>query len=371
MNSENNKYIISGSKQIINQLIEVAYKGLPNMFDKESKLFCYRVKKGPNGIKIEGLSYRYTIISLIGLTKLKNIYDESPINIEDTINNLINLSDKISNIGDYGLLIWLCALAAPEWINRIYEKQDLKNIFERFDDARQGKTTELSWFLAGLSHLALISDRYLKEYEKLTGKIYEIIKKNYEGNGIFGHMNRSSIAGILRGRIGCFADQVYPIYALTLFSKAYGNQDALKIALECAQKICELQGPLGQWWWHYDSKKGKIIGRYPVFSVHQDGMAPMVLFELMNNTGIDFRNFIYKGLSWVIGNNELNINLIDNSKNLIWRCLYLNRYKYLEGVLKILRFNEIKKYNNIKILYECRPYHLGWLLYAFANEHIK
>ena len=83
------------------------------------------------------------------------------------------------------------------------------------------------------------------------------------------------MVGILRGGVGSFADQVYPIYGISKFSQALGDEKALERALDCGLNICEAQGPLGQWWWHYDSSTGEVVGKYPVFSVHQHAMGPM------------------------------------------------------------------------------------------------
>jgi len=38
-------------------------------------------------------------------------------------------------------------------------------------------------------------------------------------------------------------DQVYPIYAITQFSKAYQHQEARQFALDCALGICQAGGP--------------------------------------------------------------------------------------------------------------------------------
>jgi len=73
----------------------------------------------------------------------------------------------------------------------------------------------------------------------------------------------------------------------------------------CAEAICRMQGPSGQWWWHYDARNGRIFERYPVYAVHQDGMAPMALFALGEVARLDFSEPIYKGLAWISGNNEL------------------------------------------------------------------
>ena len=197
----------------------------------------------------------------------------------------------------------------------------------RFPDARQGKRTELAWLFAGLSHRVLASNQTANALEDLSMQVFNMLKRNYSAKGVFGYMNKSSFAGILRGRIACFADQVYPIYALSMFAKACGNREALKIAVNCAEAICRLQGSFGQWWWHYDSTTGRVIGKYSVYSVHQDAMAPMALFALGEVTGLNFDTPLYKGLEWITGNNEFNLNLINTPQNLIWKSFYRENLK--------------------------------------------
>jgi hypothetical protein len=192
---------------------------------------------------------------------------------------------------------------------------------------------------------------------------------NYGGKGIFGHTRKSTSIGSLRGRIGNFADQVYPIYALSTFSRAFRSERGLDAAVECAKTICNLQGAYGQWWWHYDAATGRVVGRYPVYSVHQDGMAPMALSAVGEATGIDFRESICKGLYWIEGNNELGVSMIDPARNVIWRCFERDKYKLVASVLcsMVNKSHREREYKDLKILYECRSYHLGWLLYALAN----
>ena len=55
--------------------------------------------------------------------------------------------------------------------------------------------------------------------------VYELLKKNQGPGGTFGHLAAAgSLAGALRGRIGSFADQVYPIYAFSQFAKVEGSR---------------------------------------------------------------------------------------------------------------------------------------------------
>jgi hypothetical protein len=170
--------------------------------------------------------------------------------------------------------------------------------------------------------------------------------------------------------LGSFADQVYPIYALARFAQAYRSPEALETARECAQTICRLQGPLGQWWWHYDSANGRVVGRYPVYSVHQDGMAPMALFALGENLGTDYSPWILRGLNWISGENEVKQNLRETSAGVIWRSVFRKpSERYWEEAIGLLGFGgNDKPPSDLAIRFECRPYHLGWLLYAFANH---
>ena len=358
---------------LVRTIIELALKGLSNMYDKEKRLFYYKLRGTFDGIVKEGLSRRYTIISLLGLHRLEAQGVQSPIDIQTTLAALLEKIEEIDNIGDLGLLMWLCSLASPDQLDKIFSDLDIKGALNRFPDARQGKTTELAWFLAGLSHSALASSQRLGYLKDLAIQTFELLKKNYGGKGIFGHLKKTTFKGMIRGRIGCFADQVYPIYALSKYAQAYNNKEAIVIAAECGKKICEHQGRYGQWWWHYDSVTGRVVGRYPVFSVHQDGMAPMAILTLGKITGLDFSKHIYKGLEWITGKNELGFNLVDASQNVIWRSFYRKRYKmYFEEILALAQVvNSKAEGKDLTLLFECRPYHLGWLLYAFADKYTE
>lgn len=139
--------------------------------------------------------------------------------------------------------------------------------------------------------------------------------------------------------------------------------------MRTAEKMCELQGPMGEWSWHYDSVTGRVVSRYPVFSVHQHAMGPMMLFAASEATGIDFSSAIHKGLAW-ISNNELRQDFVEPSLGLVWRCIYLDRLDAWTDAA--LRFMQLRQgpvsASRLKVRYECRPYELGWLLYAFASE---
>ena len=354
----------------IGQLNELAVRGLVRMFDAQKQLFCFTLKPDRAGVMIqEGISRRYTIMSLLGLQRREWLGQPSPVEIKPVLEGLLRETSWIDNIGDLGLVLWLCALAVPEQLSETCGRLDVANALKRFPTDH---TMELAWFLSGVSHIALAS--LPKEHPAVTElsmKCYERLKANQGKHGYFGHLRRnSSWAGMARGHIGSFADQVYPIYALSKFADAYKVPAALQMANSCADAICRAQGPLGQWWWHYDSVTGKVVERYPVYSVHQHGMAPMALLAIGKAARRELTSAIQKGLGWISGGNELGRSLRDSSSNVIWRSMDPAWYQRRLSVAKSLLGQEdnFEPKGNLKMNLECRPYELGWLLYAFAGS---
>ena len=353
------------------QLCELAVKGLVSMFDPQSQLFCFRLMGTQHGLVRDGFSHRYTIIALLGLHQLEAGGFSPPIDVRQVLDSLLRDYAWLDNLGDVGLLLWLCALVSPERLKEVYSGLRVETALVRFRDARQGYTTELAWFLSGLAHASMALPQQLPNLRDLTLRTYRLLADNQGGQGIFGHMARKgSIAGALRGHIGSFADQVYPIYALTKFAEAFKLQAALDMARNCAEVICRRQGPQGQWWWHYDSSTGEVFGKYPVYSVHQHGMGPMALFVLGEATRINFSDSVHQGLSWIEANNELDVDLQDSGSSVIWRCIYVKkRYKaYSRRFLGLLGYGtDAESVSDLAVRFECWSYELGWLLYALVR----
>jgi hypothetical protein len=204
------------------------------------------------------------------------------------------------------------------------------------------------------------------DLESLARATYRLVRANQGPYGLFGHMAKwHSMAGVVRGRVGSFADQVYPTLAMAHFARTFGHEEACESALRCARAICSLQGSLGQWWWHYDSVTGRVVEHYPVYSVHQHGMAPMALLALPETCAADFDTHIQNGLRWIGGANELGLDLQDSDAGVAWRCIQMVKPNpYAAGIRALMRKGSSS--GPLQILYECRPYELGWLLYAFA-----
>lgn len=356
----------------VRELMSFSVRGLAAMFDENTQLFCHRLVRTDEGLVREGVSHRYTIMTLLGLIELEAAGADHTFDIQAIYASLIRNTAWIQGVGDLGLLVWLTAVLEPDRLGDIFFTFGCDTALDNYPDARESRTMELSWFLAGLAHAA-------ETYPKLPGSLtdlcvetYHRIEENQGEHGFFGHMGtKNSLAGWLRGHIGSFADQVYPMYAMSKFATILNVEDPLGPALECATAICSAQGELGQWWWLYDSSSARVSSRYPVYSVHQHGMAPMGLFAVQEASGRCFDQFIYKGLRWIYGANELGVDMRDSAQSLIWRCQLPihKRTKYWEVALSAVRPpSEDTQARPLKILYEQRPYEFGWLLFAFARN---
>jgi hypothetical protein len=359
--------------QTAQRFLALAVRGLGRMLDEPRGLFCYSLKRSGSGLVREGISQRYTMMTLMGLHRWEQAGGESCFDSRSILDTLLADLTWVDNLGDLGVLLWLCGVVCPERFSEVEPRIDLQTALTRFRGARQGVTMELAWFLTGLSYWGLNFPGKLPQLEPLAFATYGRLAANRGEHSVYGHQKRwGSIAGMARGQIGSFADQVYPIYALNQFARAYQHQEAAEQALSCALAICQAQGPVGQWWWHYDSSSGQVADGYPVFSVHQHAMAPMTLFALGETIHYDFKPWINRGLQWINSRNELGFDMEDASEGVIWRCIFrssrsLSRY-VKTGFGRPSKAIQEENAEHLKVLSECRPYELGWLLYAFAGR---
>src|SRR4051812_30569539 len=274
--------VASARQKLAHTFIELAIEGLARMFVPDRQLFCSVLRRQPDGRLVRnGISRRYTMMTLLGLHRLETVGMASPIATEPVLNELLRDLSWISTSGDLGNLLWTCAELDPERLPSVYRRINLFDALPRFQDYARASTTELAWLLTGLSLAQEAASPGDWQFEDLTVEVNQKLHANQGPHGIFGHLAPDrSVAGRVRGCIGSFADQVYPIFALSQFSRVVGDSASILHASQCAAAIVNAQGPNGEWWWHYHSGTGLVTLAYPVYSVHQDGMAPMALQAL-------------------------------------------------------------------------------------------
>jgi hypothetical protein len=348
------------------ELLTLAVTGIGSMYDPEKGLFCHRLRKTPEGLLREGISHRYTMMTLLGLLRAQSMGLQAPVDAGAIVDRLLGDTAWINNLGDLGLLLWVCAVTSKELLRKFHDNFDLSGSFRRFPDARLGLTMELSWFLTGLVFAA--KSEPVAGLESLAHQTFRLVQANAGPHGLFGHVAKwHSVAGVVRGSVGSFADQVYPTFAMAHFSEVFNSREARDSALRCAHAVCRRQSSMGQWWWHYDSVSGRVVEHYPVYSVHQHGMAPMALLALEETCGAQFDKHVQKGLTWINGANELHQDMVDTDAAVAWRCIQSPKANlYVAGVRALI--GKEPSWGPLHVVYECRPYELGWLLYAFASS---
>ena len=104
-------------------------------------------------------------------------------------------------------------------------------------------------------------------------------------------------------------------------------------------------------------------------------MAPLALKGLAAISMEDYRLEIERGLRWLQAENPLRFQFVDEANAVIWRSMrrrrplskasYLNKLVSFVGPTDWLSaFDQSALFKNDR---ECRPYELGWLLFAFAD----
>ncbi len=111
-------------------------------------------------------SPRYAIMTLLGLREFDQTGAHSPFNTEALYGSLVRDTCWIRGAGDLGLLVWLTATFAPEQLGGLTRRVELATALDRYSDAREARTMELAWFLAGLAHRSSCQDLSSTEREQ-------------------------------------------------------------------------------------------------------------------------------------------------------------------------------------------------------------
>lgn len=316
-----------------------------------------------------GINVRYALITLIGLARAKEIAPAAATLSESIWNGVKKSRHSIINsAGDFGLALWAQSLDAG---HRIVSAADALRVYRQHRSKLD--TVHLAWLVLGANHL--LKQESSSEADELADAAAADLSSlfNHQSRLFYRAAAHGWFGGVSR-RVPCFANQIYPVMALALHGARTRDGDVLKIGRIVADHLCSLQGDKGQWWWLYDAAEGTVIDGYPVFSVHQDGMAPMAFMETTRAGGRNFDVEIHHGLQWIFGNNEIDRNLVIRESGLILRDLHRR------GVGRLRRAahaaltcwglasprHRVADATEIVVNRECRPYHLGWVLYAAA-----
>lgn len=349
----------------VQRLLQVGQAGLPLGYDADAGEFAQTVRRAGTGIRREGSSLRYAAIAALGLSRLDAAGQRAALSGRTAAQLARRVGVHVLGQPDPG------ATALATWAQAEICGTVDDVLFARFvallSSGQPIPTVDLSWMLTAA---VAMGDRGESIAVTLSSRLLD----GQGAQGIYPHVLPAGTQNRWRRHVGSFADQVYPLQALARRFRVTGEAGLLEAAERTARTICELQGPDGQWWWHYDARTGEIVERFPVYAVHQHAMAPMVLFDLAEAGGADRTTEIVRGLHWLDVHPEVTEDLVCEESAVIWRKA--GRREPAKAARKVsavttalrpgLHFPGIDRaWPASRVDHECRPYELGWLLYAW------
>ncbi len=361
--------------ELTNRLIALASRGLPKMYraDRDEFVFTRTFTRTNDRVttQLSGVSLRYAAIVALGVSWLPDDDQRKLLGghrIDDFVALLVERQAASRNLGDIALVAWCAAQIGhpllPDAVRRL-------GAFDRRTAAEY--TVESAWVVSALAAARAridVEEHLAEARQRLLGSVAP-------GSPVFPHATGPGLVKSYRDHVACFADQVYPVQALARLHHSGDDPAALAAARTTAERICRLQGPAGQWWWHYDARTGAVIEGYPVYAVHQHAMGPMALLDLAEAGGGDYDEPIRKGLRWLLGPAELGgagePMLLDDEGLTVRKVYRGDPRKIVRGVHTVttrarpgLRLPVIDRvYRPTSLDRECRPYEFGWLYFAW------
>ena len=366
-------------------LRSLAVHSLARMYCPDERLFAFRLRRHGDADVLEGRSRRYTATALIGLASedrsvVREVLGHQ--SLEDVCTTLIEHLNQTKDLGEVALTTW-----AARMLDHPRAGEAVRVLRQMEPGQRAYCTVELAWTVTAL----VIDGSDATDMAQADVAAEALLAAFREDSCLFRRWPAgcvvpklpSFVNGIgdrlpaVRTHVSCFADFVYPVQALSHYHRVTGNARAAEVARRCAERMCNLQGPQGQWWWHYDIRTGEVIERYPVYSVHQDAMGPMALFAVARACGRDYTDAIDRGVHWLFHPSENIPSLVDVERDIIWRKvarrgpgkLVRGLQAMASGLHPSLRVPGVDAlFPPVTVDYESRPYHMGWILHAWPTD---
>ena len=369
----------------VRTLCGVALARLPRMIDPATGLFTFGVsgEKSPL-LRPRGTSVRYTAMTALGLERAEAHGLGSPVDLDRLYEALGATLAGVDNLGDLGVVIWAAARR-----NRPLAERALRLVDEFPDHVYRRRstsvhTTELALLTNGLTEALAAGVGSERDVRARLDRAFRCLSNQRGPSGLLPFARpapgRESSPGPrerIQAELGFFDAQIYALLAALRRYEVLDDAEARSMARTIAEHLLASQHPLGQWAWHYNVRSGAVVDLYPVYSVHQDGMAPMALLSAERLLGIEAVPAVARGVKWLFGRNELGESLVDVEGARIWRSI--RRRSPLRTIVYPLKLASLAKVGRsfdfgsrfaaptlLEIDREMRPYHLGFCLYAFS-----
>jgi hypothetical protein len=359
---------------LVQRLTSVAPTGLTAAYDVSTGHMAQTVRavltSDGVAVRAEGSNLRYAAIAALGLDRLPGAEQKAVLGGRTAAEVADDAAARALRGTDSGAIA-LAAWARAE-TSAVHDDELFVRMAQLLAQAAPLPTIDVAWMAT-----AAVAAAPYGETAPVMEAAVRLLIDHQGADGIYPHALPGTNQPRWRAHVGSFADQIYPVQALARAATATGTSAWLAAANRTASTVCARQGPAGQWWWHYDARTGAVVERYPTYSVHQHAMAPMALLDLADAGGADHRDAVAHGLSWLETHPEVVDELVADRWGLIWRKVgRRERAKagralnaVTSAVHPALRAPGLDTVlPAVRIDHECRPYELGWLLYAWLPE---
>lgn len=308
--------------------------------------------------------YRYTLNTLMGLRRAQMAGSRVFLDIGDDYRRLAVRASEHSRSTEN--------IAAVVWTGRCLEEDIPSAALALFQASLIRALREKGVTAQGLAWLILACVESGQEYRQYALELVRLAASVYvhPRSGLVMHTPRG-----FRSRWASFAASAYMAYALLRATRKSDIQEAREIAMRICRSLVRLQGPRGEWAWFYDVPGGRVVDWYPLYSVHQDAMAPFFLLEALDQGYHEFREPLVRGFRWILGEEHTSLGMIASEPPLIWRSA-----RRREPLSRLVRFARavaathkgapvaVCQPASLTVNKECRSYELGWALWAFAGR---
>jgi hypothetical protein len=358
---------VTVDRAFVERLIRLSLRGLEKMYHPEDQLLYSVDFENGSRETVRHLGKRYTVMSALGIYEARAAGYTTFLDGKDLLREGLR-SFEGEDIDHLAMALWAdCTIDSglgDELISRLAAALD--------DGHEKHIGRVLAW---GLTAIALHAERDPEGPTKaLAETLFGFAKTQCwrEKGGLFAHRGEGG-PGFVRN-MALFSTQIYWVYAFATFGRVFQNDEAIRIATRCADTLISLRDPCAGWPWRYDAARGRVTERYPVYSVHQDAMAPMALHALQDATGTSFAQVNQESMGWLY-RNELGLPMVDDEEDVIFRAIRrrfpLNRMAYQTGWATAfcgLTSPMREKPWFLRLNATCRPYHLGWVLHAWCGR---
>ncbi len=349
-------------------LVHLAVEGLERMWRPDRATLVTRVIDDRGGESSnEHLSARYCVMCSVGVHRAREAGYATTLDPAALLRRGLELEPP-TNLNQLGMGLWadveLGTGLAGGLVGPLVER--LQDVETR--DRLDGRP--LAWCLTGLSlHAERSGDARARAAADTLAR-FALERCHRPAHALFVHR---AVTPARWPAQALFSTEIYWVYALATYGRVTGHAGALDAAAATMRRLIALRDAFGGWVWRYDADAGAVPEPFPIYSVHQHGMAPMTLHLLAEMGLLDgetHRRVQRESLAW-LWNNQLGRSMVDAERRVIYRSVRrrfpVNRLAYTLGRLAPLQ-RLTREPGFLRLNATCRPYELGWLAYAWAGR---